>query len=168
MQKTLSSVLVFNLDTGRPWPEGSQDSEKAGQPIAGGYFLATLSITGDIEFHSEGYKLRHHASSQPCSKCKANDMLEGLPWPDCKESARWRAHIWDRDSWLDTHGDAIHLFKLSTCSIEQLHFDLMHTKSLGTDQAMLGSWLQFMTTHKKVALSDLWALIKNKYKETRN
>ena len=78
---------------GRPWVDGNQEKSEAGAQIAGGFSLALVAATGDIEWVSEGYKLQHHLSGNPCSKCKANSREEEYPWTDPKMSATWRTTL---------------------------------------------------------------------------
>ena len=157
----------FFLQTGRPWPAGCCEEAEAGKQIANGFYLSLLSVTGDIEWHHEGLKLRHPLSGNPCSRCQANTVQNDKPWTDIKMSAQWRRHVWDLETFREAFPDSVAIFHLPTCSIEQLHFDLMHTKSLGCDQWLLGSWISYMVRYKKVALPDLWLLIKRHYQVCR-
>ena len=148
---------------GRPWEEGSQEFEDAGQPLADGFFLVPLAVSGDMEFHHEAFLLQHHNSGQPCSRCLANSST--IPWTDSRPTAAWRSEVWESEAWKNEHADSVEIFRLPTCSIEQLHYDLMHVKSLGTDQSLLGSWLQFLTSVKRVPLNDVWRRIKCCYQD---
>ena len=57
--------------------------------------------------------------------------------------------------------------------IEDLHYDLMHTKHLGTDAYFLGSVLAYLIDHQMAAtpgenIKQLWEAIKTAYKELKS
>ena len=152
--------------TGTDWPADSPEAMEVGQELAGGFFLTTVAVTGDIEYHYDGYKGPHWNSASPCMKCACTSDQNRSPWTDCKMSAQWREQVYDAEQFQNKFPEAISLFFQSCCCINQLHFDLMHTKWLGTDQSMLASWIAYVISRKRIGLKALWRRINETYKET--
>ena len=115
--------------TGKAYEPGCAEYDLVGQPLANGFYLTPIALTGDMEFHHEAYKLAHHQSASPCSKCRCNTDPHGRPWTDPKSSAAWRQELWEGATWREEHPHSIKLFHLPTLSIKELYYDIMHCKA---------------------------------------
>ena len=131
--------------SGEPYPPGSREARRAGQPLAGGYFCTLWCIRADLDFLSSTLGLSSASSRQPCACCRANST--DLPWTDHRPESAWRATIWRNPQWRVEHPGRMQLFHLPGVGIRQVHPDLMHVKHLGTDPHFYGSVLQFLTHH---------------------
>ena len=77
---------------------------------------------------------------------------------------------WHTGEWRDEHRACMALWRF--VEIEDLHYDLMHTKHLGTDAYFLGSVLAYLIDFKMERepaenLKQLWAAIKTAYQDLK-
>eukprot|EP00971_Amphidinium_carterae_P109782 2174823-Amphidinium_carterae.1 len=93
-----------------------------------------------MDWHPSGYGLNHALSATPCSKCGCSSSAE-MAWTDCRDVAAWRHAIFEDEAWKLAHPNAYALWHLPFMGITTLQFDVMHTKHLGVDAKMAGSWL---------------------------
>eukprot|EP00971_Amphidinium_carterae_P179679 3563488-Amphidinium_carterae.1 len=80
--------------------------------------------------------------------------------------AAWRSQLWTDEVWKLFQSEILPLFEIPGTSIDEVYFDLMHTKHLGCDAYVLGSFFAYMTSVKGVRLSHLWGQILRCYEET--
>ena len=151
----------------------SEDAQRAGQPLAGGYCGVLWIMRCDLEHAHKAYALPFHGRpSNPCALCSANDS--DRPWTDARpEGALWTHTIWTNEQWHDKY-DTIHkFFKLPGMGVLAFIPDIMHTLHLGCYCWIFGSILKFCTHHImpgscQANLEALWLKIDEYYKVHRS
>lgn len=98
--KTIFTGLHPICDSsGVPFPQGSPQQARAGQPLAGGFRGVLWTIRGDLDFFANALHLEHFHSNRPCFLCKAD--WEGVPWTDPRPQAAWRSTVYTKEAWKD-------------------------------------------------------------------
>ena len=144
-----SVVFLFNAlfvgalphadHNGRRWAQGSAEAYMAErEQLFGSYFFVVWSLTGDLPYLSEEYKLPHFNGNAFCWFCGAN--RSDATFTDTSGNARWRSlqiqcrpglpRISDHPIW-------------ELLGVQRWHSvgDLMHTGCLGVLQWLLGAVL---------------------------
>ena len=127
------------------YPDGHPDKEKAGTPLAGGFFGVLWLLLGDLEEMAKAWLLNHSASVCPCALCRCNKST--IPWTDGRDGALWRHTIWNPVSWLAAHPNRHILFTLPGVTALCFIPDILHVLHLGCYQYIFGSVLMFLTHH---------------------
>eukprot|EP00971_Amphidinium_carterae_P185065 3675036-Amphidinium_carterae.2 len=120
-------------------------------------------MTGDLEWHCQGWGLNNPNSHQPCSKCLAN--TSSYPWTECQDHAKWRGTLWTAETWPAANPMAYPIWDQVHQNILGLHFDLMHVKHLGSDCYILGSFLMYLHKHKRMPIAAIQVHMHKTYKD---
>lgn len=152
----------------QPYPPGSPEAQKAGSPLAGGFFGVLWCIKGDLEHMTKVFGLPRWDSQNPCALCAANTT--DTPWTDARSQAAWRQKVWTNASWREHRPEHHPLFDLPGCGILAFTPDIMHTLHLGVYQHLLGSTLQLLVGHimpgtPEQNIERIWAMVKEHYKD---
>ena len=139
-------VWPMRDEEGNAYADGTLEAEKAGTPLAGGYYATLWCIRGDLEHMHKVFGFPGPTSKKPCGLCKCNDS--DVPWTDARpDHAAWRDTVWGGRAWLDANPGRADLFKLPGVTISNFVPDLMHTAHLGTYAYFFGGVLQLLTHH---------------------
>ena len=161
---------------GNKYAANTQDGQKAGQYLAGGYCGVLWSLVGDLEYLTQILKLPHYSSkSGPCSLCKCTGDSSAMSWKDCRLTAPWVQAQWKPHEWHMWEGkSSCPLFQqLPGLSAVAVCYDFMHCKYLGTDMVFLASclWLlcyKILPDASPLAnLQACWTKISAVYKEEK-
>jgi len=80
---------------GNKYAANTQEGQRAGQNLAGGYCGILWSLVGDLEYLTQVLKLPHYSSkSGPCSLCKCTGDSSAMSWKDCRLTAPWIQSQW--------------------------------------------------------------------------
>ena len=131
-------------------------------------------VQGDLEHFAQGFGLEVATSKRPCPFCAAGDG--DIPWTDAKASAKWRATCYqnlDHQEWLEDHQGVCSLFQVPGVTISTIKPDIMHTKHLGVDAYILGSFFNYCCAYKladseEKNMQTVWQMIQQGYKEGEN
>ena len=155
-----SPVDVFGEPTGR-----------AGE-LAGGYRAVIVCIKGDLDYLNKNLRLNNWSAASPCSLCPANST-RGDPM-HCLEFrpavAQWMTERWSSAEWAALRPDRHRLLRLPSIGIENVSYDYMHCKHLGTDKIVYGSAL-FLLSFDVLAdtpeanFATIWAYMHQWYKD---
>lgn len=153
---------------GRPWAPGSVDANRAGTPLADGFFACLYLVKGDLDFMAKAFGLAWATSLSPCSLCRCN--ASDTPWTDGRQTAAWRRTIWGATDWAASRPDRHPLFKLQGVSILSFVPDVLHTMHLGTYQYAFASVLKTLTHYSmggtiEQNLAQVWESIRSYYRE---
>ncbi|CAE7471903.1 unnamed protein product [Symbiodinium sp. CCMP2592] len=130
---------------GNRFPEGSIQLERAGTPLAGGFFGVVWSLIGDLDYFTQFLQLpNYNNKSMPCSMCRTT--LSGLTtWSNFQVGAAWRGTMWRPDAWHAWAGRSRNpIFSIPGVSACNICADYMHCKFLGTDAVQFGSVMSFL------------------------
>ena len=142
-------------------------SEKAGTPLAGGWYATVWLVKGDLEYFAHALKLESISGRNPCIKCRCN--ISDTPWTDFHPvNASWLTKIWQAREWRVAHPDIPCILSLPGISIDAISPDWMHTKHLGTDAYLYASVLMLLVhrispLRRDQAMEDIWAKISAMY-----
>ena len=134
--------------------------------------LSIEALQGDLEYMSQGFGLEVAGSKDPCPFCQASAEDE-LAWTDARPQAAWRATCYkdrDHEEWLQDHPQACALFRLPGVTNSMVRPDYMHTKHLGVDCYLLGSFFSYCCSYKMQGsveenMTALWEMIQSTYVE---
>ena len=152
---------------GRDFDGDSVDGQRAGLPLAGGYYGVLWTIQGDLDWYHKAFHLSHWRHAQPCFLCQAKTTT--LPWNVFLEDAPWRATTWQGDAWLAAHAERHFLLTLPGVSIISVYPDWLHCKHLGVDQYFLGSVLWMLVyvlspgQEPQEAMHAVWEALQEQY-----
>ena len=124
------------------------DRDRAGTPLAGGYFLITWGLLGDLQYLQQALGFPNHLANEPCPHCNAD--MGAKPWTDCSATAAWIPTSWSlrsTDDWRAAYPDRNVLMHLPGLTTLAYMPDVMHCKHLGTDKEFYGSVLQLLCFH---------------------
>ena len=122
----------------------SIEFQRAGAPLAGGYFVFLFGLRGDLDYFGKWLKLNHFRAAEPCILCMANERDK--PWTDFRKGlAVWMNYLWSNSAWKAAHPQHNIIFCLAGVGILSVLVDIMHTKHLGTDSYFHGSVLKYLT-----------------------
>lgn len=125
---------------GDPYPAGSDEANRAREPLAGGYFAILWLDKGDLDYKSYFALLPRESSGSPCGLCQGNREDGPLSWNDFRTQPDHS--VWMRlDVWRHLYPNPLPLITLVGVSILTHAIDYMHTKHLSTDQYCQGSIL---------------------------
>ena len=110
---------------GRPWEQGSPQAERAGKPLANGFFCCVYLLKGDLEFMSKAFGLEWASSNSPCSLCRCNTT--DIPWSDGRRTAAWRNTIWKPAAWAANRPERHLIFNVPGVHLELCARHLTHT-----------------------------------------
>ena len=149
----------------------SVDYLKRGKPLASGFEAMIFVLRADLEFLSNHFNLNHPSSNSPCALCGADRDMSSNPWTDCRSSAKWRSTTWSAAAWAEAHPQRHLFFKIPGCGLDVVFPDLMHTKTLGTDQLLVGAVLTWMVKHVMRGtiaenLAEVWSFIQKWFKDS--
>ena len=98
-------------------------------------------IKGDLDYQAKNLSLAHGSSAHPCSLCCTNKTAgDPLFWQEFRrEHAEWMQALWSSEEWAIMHPHRHALFKIPGVGIENIYYDYMHCKHLGTDKVVYGS-----------------------------
>lgn len=141
-------------------------SEKAGRPLAGGFYAAVWSLRADLEHMAKCFGFPYPASASPCGLCRANTA--DIPWTDGRLEAKWRETLWQGPEHAAAHPDRHPLWRLPGMSIDLWIPDIMHTMHLGTYQYAFGSILDYLVSHSMpeapaANLEKVWKKVREHY-----
>ena len=89
------------------WPSHNMNGEpddKAGQPLAGGYWGLIYINRGDLEWMAKHFGLANVAAGRPCSLCRAtNRGGDAVPWTDVNDPPIWAEHCISDQALLHDH-----------------------------------------------------------------
>ena len=132
-------VLPHADHNGRRWAQGSLEAHMAEREnLFGPYFFAVWSLTGDLPYLCEEYKLPHFNSNAFCWFCGAN--RSDATYTDTSGTSRWRSLQLQYHPGLPPASDHP-IWEL--CGVHRWHLagDLMHTGCLGVLLWRLGAVL---------------------------
>ena len=129
------------------------------------------ALQGDLEFVRDGWCLESAGSSHPCPVCRCNAST--IPWSDHRASALWRTAGWpSKEEWEAGHPQRSGVFSLPGLWGEHVFIDVMHTKHLGCDAYLAGSFFSYIVEHKRppgtgeaARMQELWTRIREVYKD---
>lgn len=156
---------------GAPFPAGTADAERAGQPLAGGFFCTLWCLRGDLDHMSKVYGFPYWNQEEPCSLCRANRTVR--PWTDARPTAAWIPTAWTSNAQWRAEVDNRHaLFELPGAGVLLYYPDVMHTLHLGVYTYFLGSVLELLVARilpqsPESNMSTLWQAIRAEY-QARN
>ena len=140
-------------------------NEKAGRPLAGGFYAAVWSIRADLEHMAKCFGFPYPASTSPCGLCRAN--LSDIPWTDGRLEAKWRETIWEGPEHATAHPDRHPLWRLPGANIDLWIPDVLHTMHLGCYQYAFGSIFDYLVHNMPGApaanLEVIWAKVREHY-----
>ena len=148
----------------------SEDGQRAGKPLAGGFYGCLWAVMGDLDYLNKVLGLPHHSANSPCTLCQCQIHGESS-WKNNSNSAGWVQTIWSPTSWLQWAGRAAcKLFEIPGVTACTVAMDYMHCKYLGVDQYMFGSIFYLlcfviMDGTPKENLRRCWLIIKKFYKD---
>ena len=152
------------------YPSGTKEHQKAGQPLAAGFFGLLFGLTGDLDYQANVLSLPHYTLKKGCcSVCKCDEDGD-LSWTDFRFDAGWVTSHWSRDEWRAwPNRSRCQLFDLPGGFSAMVALDLMHGKYLGTDQFMYGSILAMLVqwilpSTPESNLSQVWNKIQEWYR----
>ena len=131
----------------------------------------TKALQSDLDFVRDGWGLESSGSAKPCPLCKCNST--NIPWSDHRTSAAWRTNGWDdKEEWEEAHPNRAGIFDLEGLWVQHVYVDLMHTKHLGTDSYLAGSFFSYVVEFKRTAdtteeamMGLVWTRIKETYQD---
>lgn len=161
-------VFPLRDHRGVPFPPGSSDARRAGQPLAAGYFGVLWSLRADLDHMAKAYKFPFWNQAEPCGLCRANRTDK--PWTDAKTNAAWTNTIWETRPWKEAAARHM-LFELPGAGPWLFIPDIMHTLHLGVYSYFLGSVLELLVTQVlprgvEANLAMVWERVKAEYKAT--
>ena len=133
---------------GKPFPAGSRREGLAGSlldPVRKRRGVLWLALA-DCEHLSLKYGLPHHAATEPCMRCRANQT--DAPWRDLSTNAKWRELCYTPDTVLTNHWvstvlgtnpftfvfDPMHCLELGPAgtAVATVFFDMCYNELSGT------------------------------------
>ena len=129
------------------------------------------ALQGDLEFVRDGSGLESSNSGNPCPICRCNSG--NVPWSDHRPEALWRTRMWDdKRAWEEAHPQRAGVFSLPGLWVHHVFLDVMHTKHLGTDSYVAGSFFAYLVDYKRPPdvsevrwMAAIWADIKAAYQD---
>ena len=158
------------------YPESSFERRMAGKPLAGGHFLVTWSLKGDLEYFAKGLHLRHYACNEFCEFCRAHSNPRDIPrlWTNFSAGAAWKTSLFSVAEWRAMHAVDMHwLFReFDFLSQHNVDPDELHVVYMGVVAYMLGSvlWVlayKCLPGDPKGNLSLVWGQIAAAYRSLR-
>ena len=131
------------------WPTHDSDDnpihdDKAGKPLAGGFYAALWVTKADLDFYANSMSLESVGARDRCIKCRGNTTT--IPWTEVHpERSAWLAERWTAPAWAAAHPNVPKIFTLPGVTIDTVCIDWMHCKHLGVDSYMFGSALMMLT-----------------------
>ena len=118
---------------------GTLDANRAGKPLAGGYFGALLQLCGDLDYNTKWLGLPHYGSgATPCVLCRATQN-GATTWMDNRPTAEWTKTEHTPETWRQTATTKCAIFQVPGMSGLGLAYDYMHCMFLGWVQLVYGS-----------------------------
>ena len=120
------------------------DANRAGEPLADGYFACLIGLCGDLDYCAKflGHP-RWSSHSEPCGLCRAT-FRGPLTWLNFSENAPWEGTQWTPETWARRpNRSTCPLFEMPGFTSIAVLPDYMHNKYLGYAQYLFGSvfWL---------------------------
>jgi len=125
---------------GRPWPPGSLDAIRAGQPLAGGHFGVVWGLKADLNHLSKAWGLKHYNSNTPCELCRCNRSEEvAYRFNNFRKDAAWKTSLVSAEDWKAENPTPHAIFSFEYLSNQNIEVDELHVMHLGTSQYLFGS-----------------------------
>ena len=120
--------------------------EKAGQPLAGGFFGVPWVLRFDLDYSQSHLHMADPTRGSPCNSCSAGDVV---PWTSCRwPHCEWLPLVYDNTTYAAQYPARHRLLKvLPGFGGNNYIPDVLHSKWLGADQYYLGSTLALITHH---------------------
>ena len=157
---------------GAPWPEGSVEANKAGTPLADGYFFVLWGIKADLDHLAKAFGLSHYGSNKPCCLCPCEagkNVDPGMSYTNFGSSSKWTHMFYTHTVWKNMNPNPFYLFQLPFMSVLNVEPDELHVVHLGTSMYFLGSvlWMLcylMMPDSPSQNMKSLWLLIVQQYR----
>ena len=97
---------------------GTPEADKAGTPLAGGYFLLIWNIKSDLDHLTKAFGLEHYGSNRPCVLCPAtaDETQPQSHWfNNFKSTAWWQSRCWSHNHWKERNPDPCFSSSSPTC-----------------------------------------------------
>ena len=150
---------------GNRYDPASPEGQKAGKPLAGGYYGCLVQLCGDLDYFSKWMNLPVSTNHlKPCGLCKAT-FNGPLSWMDNRENSPWQATLLTPTNWSEHWQSTCALFALPGMNALCVGMDYMHNMFLGWLQYAYGS-IFYLLTHECLSLEPLanlktvWTFIK--------
>ena len=133
-------------EDGRMYKAGTPEGDKAGTPLAGGYFLTLFFLKQDLDHLARDYHLADYRSNRPCELCPCHK--DPGDWPMCfnnfSDSAKWMTSCYSAAEWNSANTSPHYLLQDAHMTCHNVEPDEAHVLHLGVGQYCLGSVLWMM------------------------